>query len=358
MVEELLQKAKKPELVKFTKEVLGMKIPTSEKKDVFYREVLKDIRSKKENADFQKYIEYFKWNLTVKDIKHHVTNQDIFKSLAVITKKINQLYYEKSKAKTKDEQKKIMHFIGKLYDLRNIALVKLYDLGLILLVGVINIESECIRHRTVYVDTVTGKELDTKRLMLFPNMKYCRMPRKNQTLDLNNIEFLGEYKEENSKKIINKNFILSIDGKEYTIPESFMIRSKKENNFNELPIRPYEPKKSSLVPIDIDEIEYKKSSYILHKFLEKQLSDRAEERKKKAEIKVENKKKMEELVKAKAERKAKLEAKKKAKAERMAKKSNFKKRYPNSNKGNTNRNPHSKNFKNSNKGNNSKKNSG
>lgn len=341
IVEELLQKAKKPELVKFTKEVLGVKIPTTEKKDVFYREVLKDIRSKKENADFQKYIEYFKWDLTVKDIKHHVTNKDIFKSLEIVTKKINQLYYEKSKAKIKDEQKKIMNFIGKLYDLRNIALVKLYDLGLISLVGIINIESECIRHKSVYVDTITGQELDIKKFMLFPNMKYCKVPKKNQTLDLNNIQFLGEYKKENSKKIINKNFILSVDGKEYTIPDSFMIRSKKENNFDKLPIRPYEPKKkSSPVPIDINEIEYKKASYILHKFLEKQLSDRAEERKKKAEIKIQNKKKMEELVKAKAERKAKFEAKKKA--NQMARKSNSKNRYSKSSKGNKNKNPQSK----------------
>lgn len=292
IVEDLLKKAKKPELVKFTKEVLGVKIPTTEKKEVFYREVLKDIYSKKENADFQKYIEYFKWNLTVKDIKHHIDNKSIFNSLEVINKKINQLYYEKSKAKTKDEQKKTMHFIGKLYDLRNIALVKLYDLDLISLVGIINIESECVNHKVYYVDTVTGEKLDTNRLILFPNMKYCKKPKKNKSLDLNNIQFLGSYKEEKSKKIINKNFILSIDGKEYTIPESFMIRSKKENNFNKLPIRPYEPKKSLLVPIDIDEIEYKKSSYILHKFLEKQLSDRAEERKKKAKIKIENKKKL------------------------------------------------------------------
>lgn len=36
IVEDLLKKAKKPELVKFVKEVLGVKIPTTEKKEVFY----------------------------------------------------------------------------------------------------------------------------------------------------------------------------------------------------------------------------------------------------------------------------------------------------------------------------------
>lgn len=264
--------------------------------------------------------------MTIKDIKHHIENKDIFNSLEVINRKINQLHYEKSKAKTKEEQKNIMKFIGKLYDLRNIALVKLYDLELISLVGTINIESECVRHKTIYVDTLTGQKLDTKRLVLFPNMKYCRKPRKNRPFDLDNLQFLGDYKEENSKKIINKNYILSVKDKEYTIPESFMVRAKGKINLDELPIRPYEPKPKKLVNNPVDEIEYKKASYILHKFLEKQLSDRTKERKQKAKIKIENKKKIEQLIKAKAKSKAQSEEKKKANVEQVSKKSKPQKR--------------------------------
>ncbi len=322
IVEELLLKAKKTELIKFTEEVLGLKIPKANKKEVFYSEVLKDIQSKREKANFSQYIEYFNWNLTVDDIIHKVKIEDIYNALVTFNKKLGQLYYQKSQAKTSDEKKKLTKYIGRILDIRNMAILKLYETKKASLVGVVLVESECVRSKPIYVDTITGKELDINKFLLLPNMKYCRKPKKNKVIDINNFEIWKDYKKEFSKKVINKNYIISIKDKEYILPESCIIKSKRIK-LDEVPIIIRETKPKIVMNVSVDEIEYKKSSYIIHKFLEKQLEYRSYERRQKIKIKRENIKKMEENIKRKAEKRAKIETVKKTNGYKIKNKIKF-----------------------------------
>lgn len=305
MVYDLLKKAKKPELVKFTKEVLGEKISTGEKKEVFLKAVSKRVWDK--DIGVKKFIEHFGWDLKINDVIVELDDKLIYGALSTLSKKISNLYYEKSKAKTKEEKKVITTHIGKILGLRNDTILKLINLKKCSIVGTVNITSECMRTTPAYIDTVSGKELDVNKYMLFPNMKYCKAPKKGKSLDLNNINFLGEYKVENAKTIINRSYVVSVDGHDVLLPDSF--KSKIIINFNddELPIRAYETKEKSLTaPTKVDDVEYRKAIYVIHKFLDEEIKEAKKQ------------KRLKELERKKLEREQRLARQKRFKAKAMA----------------------------------------
>lgn len=304
IVQDLLKKAKKPELVKFTKEVLGEKISTSEKKEVFLKAVSKRVWDK--DIGVKKFIKHFGWDLKVNDVVVELDDKLIYGALSTLSKKISNLYYEKSKAKTKKEKKMITTHIGKILGLRNDTILKLINLKKCSIVGIVNITSECVRTSPAYIDTVSGKELDANKYMLFPNMKYCKAPKKGKAFDLNNISFLGEYKVENAKTIINRSYVVYVDGHDILLPDSFKSKITVDFNDEELPIKPYEPKEnSSIAPAKVDDVEYRKAIYVIHKFLDEEIKEaKKQKRLKKLECK-------------KLEREQRLARQKKLKAKAM-----------------------------------------
>ncbi len=320
VIKELLKKAKKLQLVKFTKEVLGEKIATTEKKEVFLKAVTN--RVKDSSIEVSKYAEYFGWDLH--DISSDLCDEDISFAITMLGRKIHQLYYEKSIAETSKERRKLQAHMGKLFGMRNDAFVKLFNLGRCSIDGMINITSECKRAVPVYVDTVTGEELDVQKYMLFPNMKYCKAPKKGKSLDLNNINFLGEYKSEDVKIITNKHYSVVFKDKRYMLAYGYKDKLTVEVNEDTLPIIPYEPKpklpqtdkKLKASDFAVDEVEYRKAVYILHSFLKDEMQ-KAKKRKIQKEIDRKNyEKQMEENKRLKAERKAQHEANLRAKEQR------------------------------------------
>jgi hypothetical protein len=322
VIKELLKKAKKPPLVKFTKEVLGEKIATTEKKEVFLKAVTD--RVKDSSIEVSKYAECFGWDLH--DISSDLDDKDMSFAISMLAKKIHQLYYEKSVAKTSEEKRKIQSHMGKLFGMRNDAFVKLVNLGRCSVVGIVNITSECKRSVPACVDTVTGEVLDVKKYMLFPNMKYCEIPTKGKSLDLNNIKFLGEYRAEESNTITNKHYSITFNGGEYMLSYSYKDRLTVKVDEDALPIIPYEPKsktpqtdkKLKASDFAVDDVEYRKAVYILHGFLKDEMQE-AKKRKLQKEIDRKNYEKQEEEFKRlKAERKAQYEAKVRAEEMRRA----------------------------------------
>jgi hypothetical protein len=260
----------------------------------------------------------------MKEVSCRISLNHIAEALVVLSKKIAQLYYLKSIAKDKEEEKKIQANINEVLRLRNFTLVRVLNMGKAKIVKIVKTKSECLRVDPIYVDTVTGKELNVNRFILFPNMKYCKVPKKGKTLDLNNVNYRGEYRIENSKTIINKNYIVEFKGHNYAIPASYMdmVKPKFKGTDEDFPVEmPETITRPTPTNVEIDEVEYKKAIYLLYymvykekrrkrRYNEKLRKIREAEEAEKRRLKQEKIDKMNATIKAKAERRAKLEAEK------------------------------------------------
>ena len=125
IADELLKKEKKEKLMEYTRKVLGnSSIKKSEKKNIFLSFIIRETHRMKPN-DFQKFIEYFNWEIKSTDIFQEVSLKDILNSLDTIEKEINYLCYKCSLDKLQEEKISIRNTKCHLYMIRDRALKNL-----------------------------------------------------------------------------------------------------------------------------------------------------------------------------------------------------------------------------------------
>lgn len=126
ITDEILKKEKKEKLIEYTQNVLNNStIKKSEKKEIFYKFITEKTHRLKQD-DFQKFINYFNWEINSTDIFQEISFKEVLISLDTIEKQINYLKYRSSlKNKTQQEKLVTRNMICHLYMVRDRALQNL-----------------------------------------------------------------------------------------------------------------------------------------------------------------------------------------------------------------------------------------
>lgn len=268
LMEAKLQKAKKPELVKFVREVIGEKISASQKKEDFLKIAVDKLTDRKVSK--ASYVQHFGWD--TKDVGTDLSDADIKRAIDILSDKV-ALLYANMNAEEDTKQKKLIHgdITYNLF-LRNLAFVKLVNLGKAKLLGIREFEKEVVVTPPLYVDSVTGERIKPKKYVIFPNMKYCKAPSANQTLDLNNITFLGTCVEKTTTVSHYKNYIISMDDHQFALSNEFDQFFSAEINYQDLPkIEEGSRVLRDVSKISLDEITYRWARFVINLFADEEI---------------------------------------------------------------------------------------